>query len=58
MLECVPDDPVHAFVGVDLFLDRNLVCRSSFEATPDIDVQPFGVFAEYDEVYLVWTAIL
>ena len=38
-LEGVPDDPVHALVGVDLFLDRDLVVGAGLEAAADADVE-------------------
>ena len=51
-LEGVPDDAVHAFPGVDLFLDRHLVFGAGLEAAADADIQPFGVLAEDDEVHV------
>ena len=49
-LERVPDDPIHALVGVDLFLNRDLVRRARLEAPADAGVQPLGVLAKHDEV--------
>ena len=49
-LERVPDDPVHALEGVQLFLDRDLVVGAGLEAAADADVEPLGVLAEHDEV--------
>ena len=58
VLEGVPDDPVHAFVGIDLFLDRDLVVRVRLEAAADADVDAFGVLAEHHEVHVVRAAAL
>ena len=48
--ERVTHDPVHALVGVDLFLDRHLVGRAGLEAAADADVHALGVLAKHDEV--------
>ena len=58
VLERVADDAVHALVGVDLFLDRDLVVGAGLEAAADADVHAFGVLAEHDEVDVVAAAIL
>ena len=57
-LEGGADDPLHALVGVDLFLDRDLVVGARLEAAADADVEPFGVLAEHDEVDVVRRAVL
>ena len=57
-LERVPDDAVHALVGVDLFLDRDLVVGAGLEAAADADVDAFGVLAEHDEVDVASAAVL
>ena len=57
-LEGVADDPVHALVGVDLFLDRDLVVGPRLEAAADADVEAFGVLAEDDEVDVAAAAVL
>ena len=57
-LERVLDDPVHALVGVDLFLDRNLVVRAGLEAPADAHVDAFGVLAEHHEIDVLPPAIL
>ena len=57
-LERVADDAIHALVGVDLFLDRNLVVGAGLEAAADADVHAFGVLAEHDEVDVLAAAIL
>ena len=49
---------MHALVGVDLFLDRNLVVGAGLEAPADADVDAFGVLAEHDEVDVLPPAIL
>ena len=56
--ERVPDDPVHALVGVDLFLDRHLVRRARLEPAADADVDALGVLAEHDEVDVLASAVL
>ena len=57
-LERVLDDAVHAFVGVDLFLDRDLVVGARLEAAADADIHAFGVLPEHDEVDVLPAAIL
>ena len=49
-LEGVADDAVHALVGVQLFLDGNLVLGAGFEPPADADIEPLGVLAKDDEV--------
>ena len=39
-VEGVPDDPMHALVGVHFFLHRHFVVGSGLEAAADVDVQP------------------
>ena len=58
MLERVLDDPVHALVGVDFLLHRNLVVGAGLEAAADAHVQAFGVLAKDDEVDVGGPAIL
>ena len=41
---------MHALVGVDLFLHRDLVGCAGLEAPADTDVHPLGVLAKDDEV--------
>ncbi len=57
-LERVPDDPMHALVGVDLFLNRDLVRRARLEAPADAGVQPLGVLAKHDEPHVGGAASL
>ncbi len=57
-LEGVADDPVHALVGVQLFLNRDLVVCAGLEASADADVEPFGVLPKDDEVDVVGPAAL
>ncbi len=57
-LEGVADDSVHAFVGVELLLNRNLVVGAGLEATANADVQTFGVLAKHDEVDVFGAATL
>ena len=57
-LERVLDDPMHTLVGVDLFLDRDLVLGAGLEAPADADIHAFGVLAEHDEVDVLPAAIL
>ena len=56
--ERVRDDPVHAFVGVDLFLKRDLIVGPGFESTAHVDVHTLGIFPEHDEVHVRRAAIL
>ena len=44
------NDAVHPFVGVDLFLHRDLVGGAGLEATPDTHVETLGVFTKHHEV--------
>ena len=50
ILERVTHDPVHAFISVDLFLDRHFVIGAGFEPPTNAHVDAFGVLAEHDEV--------
>ena len=43
---------MHALVGVDLFLDGDLVLGARLEAAADADVEPLGVLAKHDEVHV------
>ena len=52
VLERVTHDPVHALVGVDLFLNRDLVWRAGFESSADADVDALCVLAKDDEVHV------
>ena len=56
VFECVPDDAVHALVGVDLFLNRDLILGPGLEAAADVDVHAFGVLAKHHEVDVCRTA--
>ena len=47
-----------ALVGVELFLNRNLVVCARLEAPADADVQPLGVLAKHDEVDVGRPAVL
>ena len=49
ILERVTDDAVHAFPGVDLFLDGDLVLGASLETAADAGIDAFGVLTEHDE---------
>ena len=57
-LEGVADDPVHALVGVQLFLNRDLVLGAGLEPPADADVQPLGVLPKHDEVDVARPAAL
>ena len=57
-LEGVADDAVHAFVGVQLFLDRDLVLGAGLEPAADADIEPLGVLAKDDEVDVGRAAVL
>jgi hypothetical protein len=52
VLERVAHDPVHALVGVDLFLNRDLVRRAGLESSTDADVDTLGVLAKDHEVHV------
>ena len=49
-LERVADDAMHALVGVQLFLNRNLVLGARLEPAADAHVQALGVLPEHDEI--------
>ncbi len=49
---------MHALVGVQLFLNRDLVFGAGLEAPADADIEPFGVLAKHDEVDVVGAAVL
>ena len=57
-LEGVADDAMDALVGVELFLDRDLVVGARLEAPADADVQALGVLAKDDEVDVGRAAVL
>ena len=52
VLEGMSHDPVHALVGVDLFLNRHFVFGAGLEAAADADVRALGVLAKHDEVHI------
>ena len=52
MLERVTHNPVHALVGVDLFLNRDLVWRASFESSTDAHIHAFSVLAKDHEIHV------
>ena len=52
VLEGVSHDPVHALVGVDLFLNRHFVLGAGLEAAADADIGALGVLAKHDEVHI------
>ena len=55
-LEGVADDAVHALIGVELFLDRDLVLGPRLEPPADADIEPLGVLAKHHEVDVVGAA--
>src|SRR5678815_3600514 len=56
--EGMPDDAMHALVGVDLFLNSDLVYGARLEAAADTNVETFSIFAKHDEVDVHRRAIL
>ena len=58
VVERVLDDAVDALVGVDLFLNRDFILGARLEPPADVHVDAFRVFAEDDEVHIVWAALL
>ena len=54
VFEGVADDALDAFAGVDVFLNRDLVGRALLENSAGIGVDAFGVFADDDEIHVLW----
>ena len=54
VLKRVADDALDTLARVDVFLDRNLVRRSLLEDSSEIAVNALGVFANHDEIEVLW----
>src|SRR6185437_11443781 len=50
----IANNSLHAFAGVDVFLDRNFVGSSLFEHAAGVGVHAFGIFAEDHEIHILW----
>ena len=57
-LEGMPNDPVHALVRIQLFLNRDFIVCAGLEAPADADIEPLGVLTKDDKVDIVWPAFL
>src|SRR4030095_11400895 len=57
-VERMSNDPVHALVRVDLFLDGDLVDGAGLEPSAHANVETLGVFPEHDEVDVGRRAVL
>src|SRR6202158_1189979 len=49
--ECVLNDPGHARVGVDVFLDRELMLGPLLETAAHADIEALGVLADHQQVH-------
>ena len=54
VLKRVADDALDPLARVDVLLDRNFVRSSLLENSSEVAVNPFGIFANHDEIRVSW----